>query len=170
MEDIMAIVNDVRLHPTRNDLSQSVRESMIDTLNQTLADLSDLHGHAKQAHWNVRGMEFIALHELFDTLAEELDGHIDAVAERVTALGGTALGTVRMAARHSRLPEFPLNLSGGKAYTEALADRYGAAANLVRKAIDTADAAGDMNTADLFTEIGRDLDKRLWFLEAHLSE
>jgi len=143
---------------------------MIDLLNQTLADLSDLHSHAKQAHWNIRGMEFIALHELFDELAEELDGHIDTVAERVTALGGTALGTARMAAANSRLAEFPLNLSGAKAFTEALADRYGTAANLIRKAIDVADEAGDMNTADLFTEVSRDLDKRLWFLEAHLSE
>lgn len=167
---MMAIASDVRLFSTRNDLPQPTRESMIELLNQTLADLTDLHSHAKQAHWNVRGMEFIALHELFDELAEELEGHIDMVAERITALGGTALGTVRMAAANSRLAEFPLNLSGSRAYTEALADRYGAAANFVRKAIDIAEEAGDMNTSDLFTEISRDLDKRLWFLEAHLSE
>jgi starvation-inducible DNA-binding protein len=159
-----------RFFPTRNDLSLEVRRQMADLLNQSLADLFDLLSQTKQAHWNVKGMHFIALHELFDELAAELDGHIDTIAERVTALGGTANGTARMAAAASRLPEFPADLIGSRAFVEALADRYGLAANNTRKAIDVADEAGDANTADLFTEVSRDLDKRLWFLEAHILE
>ena len=159
-----------RFFPTRNDLSLEVRQQMADLLNQSLADLFDLYSQTKQAHWNVKGMHFIALHELFDDLAAGLLPHIDAVAERATALGGTAHGTARMAAGSSKLAEFPLDLKGSHAFVETLADRYGTAANSTRKAIDAADEAGDADTADLFTEVSRDLDKSLWFLEAHLVE
>jgi starvation-inducible DNA-binding protein len=159
-----------RFFPTRNDLPLETRQKMVGLLNQSLADLFDLLSQTKQAHWNLKGLNFIALHELFDDLAEELYGHVDTVAERVTALGGTANGTARMAAANSQLPEFPDTLVGSRAFVEALAERYGIAANSVRKAIDTAASAGDVDTSDLFTEVSRDLDKRLWFLEAHLLE
>ncbi|MBK8138745.1 MAG: DNA starvation/stationary phase protection protein Dps [Chloroflexi bacterium] len=157
-----------RTFPTRIDLSAKTRKTSIALLNQAIADLSDLHSQLKQAHWNLKGMEFIALHELFDTLAGEVSAHVDEIAERLTALGGFAFGTVRMAAAHSKLPEMDVELTSGPEYVKALADRYGLVANSTRKAIDTTDEAGDANTADLFTGISRDLDKRLWFLEAHL--
>src|SRR5262249_43910701 len=121
------------------------------------------------AHWNVKGPEFFQLHELFDDLAEGVEGYIDMVAERATALGGEAMGTVRMAASASRLAEYPTTLKRGIQHVEALAERYGQVAAGVRAAIDTADKVGDKDTADLFTEISRGLDKHLWFLEAHLQ-
>jgi starvation-inducible DNA-binding protein len=142
---------------------------MNNLLNQHLADLSDLYSQTKQAHWNVKGMQFIALHELFDELAGEILGYVDMVAERVTALGGYAMGTARMAAANSQLEEFPLDANDGAAAVKALVDRYAMAAANVRAAIDAADEAGDMATSDLFTEVSRALDKSLWFLEAHLQ-
>jgi len=154
---------------TRIDIPAEVRKAVIGMLNQHLADTFDLQSQAKQAHWNVKGPTFIALHGLFDKLAEELEGVIDDLAERVTALGGVALGTARLAAKHSRLPEFPLDITAGSDHVNALAERYSALAKTARAAIDETAKFGDAATADLFTEIVRGLDKSLWFLEAHLQ-
>jgi len=154
---------------TRNDLDARLRERMIGLLNQQLADVLDLYTQVKQAHWNVKGPHFIALHELYDKLAEELEDPIDDIAERVTALGGVARGSARIAADESRLPELPLASLDGLKLTALLADRYAALAKSTRAAIGSADDAGDADTADLFTGISRGLDKALWFLEAHLQ-
>jgi starvation-inducible DNA-binding protein len=155
--------------PTRNDLSQAVRDKAVSLLNQHLADAIDLYNQIKQAHWNVKGPHFIALHELFDDLAEGVEGHVDTIAERATALGGTALGTIRLAAAASRLPEYPLEAVDGRQHLEALSARFATLAASVRAAIGAANDFGDVDTADLFTGVSRDLDKSLWFLEAHLQ-
>lgn len=153
---------------TRIDLEQEAREELVAILNQQLADAFALFSHTKQAHWNVKGMDFIQLHELFDELAELVLGYVDMMAERITALGGTALGTVQMAGGATGLEDMPAEMTSGQAFVEALADRFAQHAENVRAAIDTADELGDMGTSDLFTEVVRGLDKSLYFLEAHL--
>jgi starvation-inducible DNA-binding protein len=157
-----------KLHATRIEIPVDTRVKMIELLNTHLGSLSDLYSQTKQAHWNVKGIHFIALHELFDKLAASLPEFTDLVAERVTTLGGTALGTVRLAAKGSKLPEYPLDALDGKEHVKALVDRWAAYSTLVRAGIDTAAAAGDADTADIFTEISREVDKSLWFLESHL--
>jgi len=154
---------------TRIDIKGKLRDSMIALLNQQLADTADLYSQVKQAHWNVKGAHFIALHELFDKLAEDLEEPVDDLAERVTALGGVARGTARVAAQSSRLPEFPIERVEGLKAVALLADRYAALAASSRAAIETAAKEGDADTSDLFTGISRGLDKALWFLEAHLG-
>lgn len=158
-----------QLHSTRIDLPAETRLEVIGSLNQTLASTLDLKTQVKQAHWNVKGMDFYQLHELFDEMAAELEEYIDMVAERVTALGGVAFGTARVAASQSQLPEYPFDILEGKDHVVALADRYAAYAKSVRAEIDSTDDLGDADTADLYTEISRAIDKRLWFLEAHLQ-
>jgi starvation-inducible DNA-binding protein len=152
---------------TLNDLPERVRAEAIALLNQQLADALDLHLQAKQAHWNVKGPNFIALHELFDEVEEELEEHADDLAERAVALGGTAYGTARTAAKRSRLAEYPLEISGGKEHVAALAAALAAFGKSARAAIDAAAALGDADTADLFTEVSRGVDKLLWKVEAH---
>jgi starvation-inducible DNA-binding protein len=159
-----------RTFETEVGLPAATRVAMIELLNQKLADTSDLYSQTKQAHWNVKGIHFYPLHLLFDRLAEKRQGEADELAERATELGGYALGTVRMAAANSRLPEIPTTINAGVDYLRALVERYGVHANTMRAAIDEADEAGDKDTADLFTEISRELDKDLWFLQAHLQE
>ncbi|GIV89983.1 MAG: DNA starvation/stationary phase protection protein [Chloroflexus sp.] len=154
---------------TRIDLPLEQRRSLITMLNQQLADTFDLMSQTKQAHWNVKGPHFMELHELFDTLAGHLNDFVDALAERVTALGGMAMGTARMAAATSRLPEYPTDITDGMAHVAALADRFAAYAQTTRHAINAAAEMGDQATADLMTEIVRTIDKDLWFLEAHLQ-
>jgi len=157
------------MHSTRIDLSAKTRTRVSALLNARLADAIDLQLQAKQAHWNVKGPSFIALHELFDTLADELDGHVDEMAERITALGGIAEGTLQAVAGRTRLDAYPLEIADGRAHLDALAAAYARAAKAVRKAIDEAAKAGDADTSDLFTGVSRGLDKGLWLLEAHLQ-
>ncbi|MDJ0633986.1 MAG: DNA starvation/stationary phase protection protein Dps [Xenococcaceae cyanobacterium MO_188.B29] len=165
---MVSTISKQKLYSTRIDIAEEVRVKVIDILNKTLAATLDLKTQTKQAHWNVKGTDFYQLHELFDEMAGELEEYVDMVAERVTALGGTALGTARIAASESILPEYPLDAVGGIEHITALADRYADYGKHLREAIDTTDDLGDADTADLYTEISRTIDKRLWFLEAHL--
>jgi starvation-inducible DNA-binding protein len=154
---------------TSIDLDAATRRAIVDLVNQQLADTLDLYSQTKHAHWNVKGMHFGQLHKLFDELAEGLEAQIDTIAERGTALGGVAHGTLRRAAGASRLPELALDAADGMEYVKVLVQRYAKLAKSTRAAIDAADEAGDTGTADMFTDVSRDLDKWLWFLEAHTN-
>lgn len=157
------------MHNTKIDIKKDTREKMIEILNARLADSMDLKSQAKQAHWNVKGMNFIALHELFDQVATQVEAHTDTFAERVTTLGGTAEGTVRVSAEKSSLSQYPMEIAEGRDHIEALSSVLADFGKKVRANIDDADQAGDQNTADLFTEVSRDIDKLLWFVEAHIQ-
>lgn len=157
------------MHSTKNDLNKDTREKMIGILNERLADSIDLKSQIKQAHWNVKGMSFIALHELFDEVATGIEEYTDTIAERVTILGGIAEGTVRVSAGKSSLSQYPMEISEGRDHVEAVSTALADFGKKVRKNIDEADDAGDMDTADLFTEVSRGTDKLLWFVEAHIQ-
>lgn len=154
---------------THVGLGAHVRDPMVALLNQQLADTVDLYSQTKQAHWNIKGAQFFQLHLLFDKLAGEVEGYVDVIAERAAALGGTALGTSRMAAAASRLAEFPSGPHDGSACVTALAARFAQVGTTTRAAIEQATTRGDAGTADLFTQLSRGLDLSLWFLEAHLQ-
>jgi len=155
------------LWPTQNDLPGKVRGGAVDLLNQQLADALDLALQAKQAHWNVKGPSFVALHELFDEVVDELFEHADDLAERAVALGGTAFGTARVAAKTSRLAEYRLDISSGREHVLALSAATASFGASARAGIDAANALGDADTVDLFTEISRGVDTLLWKVEAH---
>lgn len=158
------------MHKTKNDITKAKREKITELLNQSLADSIDLKTQAKQAHWNVKGMSFIALHELFDQVAKEADVYVDDIAERITALGGTALGTARVAAERSSLSEYPHEITDGTAHVDALSTALADYGKSIRKNIDAVDELGDADTADLYTGISRGVDKLLWFVEAHIQD
>ncbi len=157
----------MELHNTKIDIAKGKREKLISILNQSLADAADLKSQAKQAHWNVKGASFIALHELFDQVATAMDTHTDDIAERITTLGGVAMGTVRLAAENSSLSEYPHEISDGTAHVDALSSVMADFGKKVRKNIDVTDELGDKDTADLYTGVSRSVDKLLWFVEAH---
>ena len=161
---------DTKMFETRIDIPQENRTKLVDLLNARLADISDLYTQAKQAHWNVKGSDFFQLHELYDELAAALLPFIDMIAERATALGGEALGTVRMAASASTLKEFPRDAYASMDSVDALADRYAMMALNLRESADQAEQLEDMDTNDLLIEVSREVDKQLWFLEAHLQK
>ena len=137
------------MHPTKNDLADNVRAASIELLQARLSDAIDLTTQTKQAHWNVKGKDFYQLHLLFDEMADELEEYSDMVAERITALAGTAMGTARIAASESIIPEYDFDAIGGMEHVAALADRYAAYAKHLRESIDKADVLGDMDTSDL---------------------
>lgn len=156
-------------YETLNDLSASSRSQLITLLNQRLSDAIDLLAQIKQAHWNVKGPSFIALHELFDDIYEAQTDYVDLIAERAVQLGGIAEGTIRVAAGRSRLDEYPLSISTGAAHVVALSAALSTFGREARLAIDEASSFGDADTADIFTEVSRGIDKWLWFVEAHMQ-
>jgi starvation-inducible DNA-binding protein len=159
----------MRLHPTKNDLAEAVRSSAIVLLNSRLADCIDLQTQTKQAHWNVKGANFIALHKLFDEVSEAVEGYSDLIAERAVQLGGTVYGTARAVATKSSLAEYPNKISSGRGHAVALASALAATGKLARQAIGDAQVLGDPVTADVFTEVSRGIDQWLWMVEAHLE-
>ena len=157
------------MYKTKNDLPEAVRAKAIELLGQRLADAIDLNTQTKHAHWNVKGPHFIALHELFDQIAENIEEHVDTIAERITSLGGTARGTVAAVSKQTSLKPYPEEITDGIAHVEALSSALADFGAKARKAIETAAQLGDADTSDLFTGVSRDVDKYLWFLEAHLQ-
>ncbi|HLY57775.1 MAG TPA: DNA starvation/stationary phase protection protein Dps [Stellaceae bacterium] len=160
----------MKSHGTHNDLASNTKTTSIALLNRQLADAIDLALLTKQAHWNVKGPQFIAVHEMLDGFRTELDEHVDTIAERVVQLGGTALGTTQVVAKESSLPAYPTGIYKIHDHLKELIERFGKVANSARAAIDEADEAGDVDTSDIFTAYSRALDKQLWFLEAHTQE
>jgi starvation-inducible DNA-binding protein len=158
-----------RMHTTHIDLPQSAREELVGLLNQRLADTSDLASQLKQAHWNVKGMHFQQVHELFDGVHAAVTPYVDMLAERATTLGGTAMGTVGLAAEASSLPEYPLDRVDARAHLDAVRDQLARYAGSTRGAIRRSEELGDPTTADLFTEISRAVDLQLYFVESHLQ-
>jgi len=158
------------MYKTKIDLSEKTRRNVIVILNERLSDAIDLQSQVKQAHWNVKGPHFIALHELFDKISDAMLEEIDEIAERITSLGGTAEGTVAVAARRSKLKNYPLSITSGRDHLLYLSTQLSVYGKSVRGAIEATAELGDADTADLFTQLSREIDKYLWFLEAHLQD
>jgi starvation-inducible DNA-binding protein len=157
------------VYKTENDIPQELRLKLNVLMNQSLADAVDLQMQIKQAHWNVKGPHFIGLHELFDKIDEAVESYVDLIAERIVQLGGIAEGTVRVAAGRSRLEEYPLVIADGRAHVEAVSKALSTFGREARATINQANELDDADTADIFTEISRGIDKWLWFVEAHVQ-
>lgn len=159
----------MRTYPTKNDLPESTRKPVIDLLNANLANAIDLSLQSKQAHWNVKGPDFIQLHELFDQVYAEATAWVDLIAERAVILGGVAEGPLKSVTQRTQLPAYGLDLSSGKEHVDALSRALSVFGKSIRAAIEASEEHGDADTADLFTEVSRGADKMLWFVEAHLQ-
>lgn len=160
----------VALNPTRNDLGENAKKVAVGALNGTLVDMIDLTNSVRMAHWTMKGPNFIGLHEMLETFYNDLFNTSDEVAERLVQLGGTPDGTSQLVGERTRLSPYPQQTTYTLDHVKELADRFAALAKLVREGIDATDEAGDADTADLLTGVSRDLDKKLWMLEAHLVE
>ena len=156
-----------RLYSTKNELPLASRVQVIELLNQRLADSIDLQTQCKQAHWNVKGPAFIALHKLFDEINENVEEYVDLIAERIVQLGGIAEGTVGVVTGRTSLVDYPLVLSKGAEHVAALSDALAAFGRTVRVGIEEMNELEDAGSADILTEISRGVDKWLWFVEAH---
>jgi starvation-inducible DNA-binding protein len=158
------------MHETKMSLPEKERIEIVSTLNRSLASTNDLYIQLKQAHWNVKGPEFIAIHKLLDELAEEIEEQVDIIAERITSLGGTAFGTIQAIAENSQLRVYPLDIFKIKDHLQHLIHNYAILGELTRNNIDLTAQLGDFGTNDLYIVLARLLDKSLWFLEAHLQK
>lgn len=168
MKSSTAITTDKpKLFDTENDITAIRRSELNALMNKRLASAVDLQTQVKQAHWNVKGPNFIGLHELFDKINESVESYVDLIAERIVQLGGVAQGTARIAAERSQLAEYPHDISDGLAHVEALSKSLSTFGQEARATINEANKLDDADTADIFTEISRGTDKWLWFVEAH---
>lgn len=157
------------MHPTHNTLSENIRSQSVELLNKHLAASIDLQAQVKQAHWNVRGPSFIAVHELFDRVAAEVGNWSDLLAERAGGLGGTAHGTIQVAAERSFLVPYDLGVADETKHVFAVCAALAAFGQSAREAIDLATGFGDADTADVFTEVSRGVDQQLWLVESHVG-
>jgi starvation-inducible DNA-binding protein len=167
MKPINRMTKTPKLYDTENDLPKPTREAVVGLINQRLADIVDLKTQLKQAHWNVKGPHFIGLHKLFDDIAEDVEEYTDMIAERAVQLGGIAEGTARVVADRSRLEEYPLTVADGALHIEAVAKALSDFGREVRLTINEVQTLEDADTADMFTDVSRGIDKWLWFVEAH---
>jgi starvation-inducible DNA-binding protein len=156
------------MYRTSNTLSENIRVKAAELLNRHLAAAIDLHAQVKQAHWNVRGPAFIAVHEFLDKVAEAVEDYSDTIAERAGALGGTAEGTIQVAVDRSFLERYKLGVADEKEHLSAVTTALAAFGDSARKAIDEAATFGDQDTSDVFTEVSRGIDYQLWLVESHL--
>lgn len=159
--------DDTKLFPTKNDLPEDKRVEVIGLLNQRLAEAIDLQTQCKQAHWNVKGPSFIGLHKLFDEINEDVENYVDLIAERVVQLGGIAEGTVGAVEERSKLPDYPIGIATGAEHVAALSDALSAFGRAARITIEEMNELEDADSADMLTDISREVDKWLWFVEAH---
>jgi starvation-inducible DNA-binding protein len=156
------------LPATRIGIPPEIRLDVITMLNQTLACTVDLRSQVRQACWNTKGKDFSVLHALFAIMLSELQTYTDMVAERIAVLGGVVMGTVRMAAMKSKLPEYPDAVMEGDGHVRALVERFGRYGVTLRDDIALATDVEDAGSAALYTDISRGVDKQLWILETHL--
>ena len=157
------------MQQTKNDIPIKTRLQVVSYLNVRLADCLDLGTQAKEAHWNVKGAAFHPLHLLFDEIAEDIEGYADLIAERLVQLGGVARGTARDTATNSGLTEYPFDIHTGEEHAAAFSTALATFGAIARAGIADCNGLGDADSADIFTEISRGIDKWLWMVEAHLQ-
>ena len=138
---------------------------LIEMLNRRLADTIDLQLQSRQAYWNVKGPHFMALRELFDKVTKGVEEYANLIAEHIVQLGGMAEGTSHAVARRTSLDEYVLATADGKGHIDALTATLAAFGKHARYASEQATELKDADTADIFTEIARGIDKWLWLVE-----
>lgn len=158
------------MHNTQIDIAEKNRQELVGLLNSSLGSVADMYLQLKQAHWNVKGPQFIALHKLFDEIAAQMEEQVDIIAERITALGGTALGTSQSIVKGSLLPEYPLDIFSEKDHLKHLTHNMALLTAHTRKSIQISEEYSDVATGDMYIGLTRLLDKNLWFLEAHTQK
>jgi starvation-inducible DNA-binding protein len=159
-----------RVRDTRVGIPSAARAKIVALLNARLADSIDYALSVKQAHWNIKGRQFIALHEMLDEFHSQAGDYADLIAERAVMLGGQARGTLQAAMEGTTLSAYPVEATSTPEHLSVLLERASKVGNAAREAIDVAVKEGDADTADLFTEVSRGLDKQIWYLEAHLAD
>jgi len=157
-----------KMVPTALDMATENRKKLAAILNQTLADMSDLKSHAKQAHWNLRGENFVSYHKLADKVADEADAAADSVAERCAQIGGYVYGLLSHAAKNTTVPAFPEDVNDEEDCMDALLESVSHICGTCRKNIAATQDLSDYATSDMYIDITRAFDKLAWMLNASL--
>jgi starvation-inducible DNA-binding protein len=159
----------MQFYHTRNTLPEKIRNEVANELQKLLAVSIDMALQCKQAHWNMKGPDFIALHELFDGITNDMRSYSDLIGERIVQLGTSAEGTIQAISKRTQLPQYPLTLTTGKSHIEALSISLANYGEVIRGMVNRSAEMGDQATSDILTEVLRGSDKWLWMLESHIQ-
>ncbi len=151
-------------------LSEEALERSISILAIILSDEMTLYIKTRKFHWNVAGESFMELHKLFEAQYSELEQLIDSVAERISKLGGKAIGTMNEFSMLTRIVEHPNTYPAQKAMLSELLNDHKTIIYELRKDIDTCtNECHDAGTADLLTGILQQHETNAWILRRYLS-
>jgi starvation-inducible DNA-binding protein len=154
-----------KLQPSILPISAEAKTKNVLLLNQALANLLDLESQYRVAHWNISGIEFIFLHQLFGDLYKKTGKYIDSTGELIRSFGGMATGTVRDSARDTKLTEFDISRYKALPYLNQLCV---AVAMTVREILIGMSDCQDMITNNYLVDLATKLSKDLYLLESHL--
>lgn len=138
-------------------------------LSPLVVDLEALVVNGKQAHWHLRGNNFIGVHELLDTLVADAQGWADMAAERVVALGLPVDSRLATVAAKTSVPELSAGFQQSEDSIAEVVAMLDAVIQTARTAVDELDEI-DLNSQDVAVEIVRGLEKDRWLLLAHIAK
>jgi starvation-inducible DNA-binding protein len=161
--------NVTNLKTTVPALSVEGSADVINLLQQRLVALIDLHLTLKHVHWNVVGMNFIAVHEMLDPQVDTVRLQTDAVAERIAVLGGVPKGTPAAVVEMRNWSDYQLDRAPSVQHLVALDDVYSGGINSHRAAISTIGEI-DPISEDLLIGHTAELELFQWFLRSHLKD
>lgn len=151
-------------------LTDGQRQGVCEILNRTLADLAILYTKTRNYHWNVTGMQFHSLHEVFEEQYQQIAEASDEVAERVRMLGEHPIGTMAEFLQHSQLTEMPGDYPDAPAMITNLLSDHEQVINQLRRGVQvTDDHYADASTSDFLTELLQQHEKMAWMLRAFVE-
>jgi starvation-inducible DNA-binding protein len=140
---------------SKNDLSETVRNQIIELCNARLADAVDLQLQCKYEQWNVKGPDVVALQEFFNQVHEDVGHYADRIAERTVQLEGIANCTEHVVPTWAHLAEFNAVNAGERAFIQTLASALASFGKITDQARDRCNELDDIVTTEMFTEISR---------------
>lgn len=148
--------------------SPDVAAAAAQFLGPVVIELQALAVNGKQAHWHVRGANFIGVHELLDQVVDHAQDYADTAAERVVALGLPIDARIQTVAEKTGAGKMPAGFLASDAMIATIIEQIDVALAVVNKAVKELDAI-DQTSQDVAIEIARGLDKDRWFLFAHIA-
>ncbi|GIN41620.1 Dps family protein [Heyndrickxia sp. FSL K6-6286] len=144
-----------------------MENQLMNKLNIQLANWNVINTKLQNYHWFVTGPDFFTLHAKFEEFYTEAQGNIDEIAERILAIGGKPVATLRGYLELTTLNEAGNELQAKDMVSDLVRD-YESLVKGSKELIELAEEANDHPTADMFTDIQTSLEQHIWMLQAYL--
>ncbi|HWO96978.1 MAG TPA: Dps family protein [Bacillus sp. (in: firmicutes)] len=144
-------------------------KKLTDIVNQQIANWSVLYTKLHNYHWYVKGEQFFTLHEKFEQFYNEAALYIDDLAERLLALDGRPVATMKESLEMASVKEATGNETAMD-MVAALVEDFTMLTGELKEGMDAADQAGDETTGDMLLAIHKELEKHIWMLKSFLGK